>query len=180
MNIETFNGFIPTLARNSWVHPRGIVIGQVQLGEDASIWPGAVVRGDMHSITIGARTSIQDNAVVHVTHPSSFNPEGFGVVIGDDVTAGHQVMLHGCYIGHRVMIGMQTIIMDGAVIEDDVIIGAGSLIPQGKRLKSGYLYLGRPAKAARPLTEEELTFLPYVASNYVKLKNQYRKEESRS
>lgn len=180
MTIETFNGVAPTLGSNSWVHPRGLIIGQVQLGEDASIWPGAVVRGDMHSITIGARTSIQDNAVVHVTHPSAFNPGGFGVVVGNDVTAGHQVMLHGCHIGNRVMIGMQTIIMDGVVVEDDVIIGAGSLVPQGKRLASGYLYLGRPAQAVRPLTAEELEFLPYVASNYVALKNQYRTQEGRS
>src|SRR5699024_12443350 len=101
---------------------------------------------------------------------SAFNPDGFGVEIGEDVTAGHQVMIHGCKIGHRVMIGMQTIIMDGAIVEDDVIIGAGSLVAQGKRLESGYLYVGRPAKAVRPLTQKEPQYLPYNDEYNVNLK----------
>lgn len=173
MNIETFAQYTPQLATGAWVHSRGLVIGQVSLGAQSSVWPGAVVRGDMHSITVGERTSIQDNSVVHVTHPSAFNPQGFAVSIGSDVTIGHQVTVHGATIGDRVLVGMQTIIMDGATIENEVIVGAGSLVPQGKVLKSGYLYLGRPAAAVRPLTEEEREFLPYVAANYVVLKDKY-------
>lgn len=173
MNIETFAQYTPELATGVWVHPRGLVIGQVSLGAQSSVWPGAVVRGDMHTIAVGERTSIQDNTVVHVTHPSAFNPEGFAVSIGDDVTIGHQVTVHGATIQNRVLVGMQTIIMDGATVESEVIIGAGSLVPQGKVLKSGYLYLGRPAVAVRPLTAKEIEYLPYVAANYVALKDKY-------
>lgn len=173
MNIETFLEHAPVLKAGAWVHPRGLLIGQVSLGEDSSIWPGAVVRGDMHSITLGARTSVQDNSVVHVTHASPFNPDGFAVHVGDDVTIGHQVTVHGATIHSRVLVGMQSIIMDGAVVESDVIIGAGSLVAQGKVLKSGYLYMGRPAVAVRPLTAKEIEYLPYVAANYVVLKDKY-------
>lgn len=173
MNLETFAGHTPVLAPESWVHRRGLLIGQVSLGKNSSVWPGAVVRGDMHSITVGQRSSIQDNSVVHVTHDSAFNPGGFGVSIGDDVTIGHQVTVHGATIGNRVLVGMQTIIMDGVVVEDGIIIGAGSLVAQGKQLKSGYLYLGRPAVAVRRLTDKEIAYLPYVAANYVALKDKY-------
>jgi carbonic anhydrase/acetyltransferase-like protein (isoleucine patch superfamily) len=152
------------------------VIGDVALGDDSSVWPGAVVRGDMHHIVIGARTSVQDNAVLHITHDSAFNPGGFPLTLGDDVTVGHQAMLHGCTIGDRVMIGMQTMIMDGAVVESDVMLAAGSLVSPGKRLASGWLYRGRPARAVRELTAKEIEFLPYVAGNYVKLKDQYLDE----
>src|SRR5699024_10514934 len=176
MNIENFAQYTPQLALGTCVHSRGSVIGQVSLGAQSSVWPGAVIRGDMHAITVGERTSIQDNSVVHVTHPSAFNPEGFAVSIGDDVTIGHQVTVHGATINHRVLVGMQTIIMDGAVVESDVIIGAGSLVPQKKVLESGYLYLGRPAVAVRPLTADEMKYLPYVAGNYVALKDKYMQQ----
>ncbi|MEY1660598.1 gamma carbonic anhydrase family protein [Isoalcanivorax beigongshangi] len=176
MAVRSFAGKTPAVPASTWVDPSAQVIGAVQFGEDCSVWPCAVVRGDMQRITLGNRVSVQDNAVLHITHDSSFNPGGFALQVGDDVTLAHQVMLHGCTIGNRVMIGMQSIVMDGAVIEDDVILAAGSLVPPGKRLQSGYLYRGRPATAARPLTDEERAFLPYVAGNYVKLKNQYRAE----
>src|SRR5699024_12729399 len=136
--------------------------------------------GDKNSIIMLVLTSNQENGVMHVTQSSAFNQGGVEMVMGDDVHAEHLVMLHGWHLGNRELIGMQTIIMDGVVVEDDVIIGAGSLVPQGKRLASGYLYLGRPAKAVRPLSAEELEFLPYVASNYVALKEQYRTQEGRS
>ncbi|SOC09933.1 carbonic anhydrase/acetyltransferase-like protein (isoleucine patch superfamily) [Alloalcanivorax xenomutans] len=175
MGIRRFEDKVPQLSERVYVDPAATVIGDVTLGEDCSIWPGAVVRGDMHRIRIGARTSVQDNAVLHITHASRFNPDGFPLTIGDDGTLGHQAMLHGCTVGNRVMVGMQAMIMDGAVVEDDVMIAAGTLVSPGKRLESGWLYRGSPAKPARRLTEEELAFLPYVAGNYVKLKDQYLK-----
>lgn len=175
MGIRRFEDKVPQLGERVYVDPAATVIGDVALGEDCSIWPGAVIRGDMHRIRIGARTSVQDNAVLHITHASRFNPDGFPLTIGEDVTFGHQAMLHGCTVGNRVMVGMQAMIMDGAVVEDDVMIAAGTLVSPGKRLESGWLYRGSPAKPARRLTEEELAFLPYVAGNYVKLKDQYLK-----
>ncbi|MDF1822344.1 MAG: gamma carbonic anhydrase family protein [Alcanivoracaceae bacterium] len=173
MGIRSFKDKAPSLGQYVWVDPSAQVIGDVTLGDDCSVWPCAVVRGDMHRIEIGRRVSIQDNAVLHITHDSRFNPGGFPLSIGDDVTIAHQAMLHGCRIGSRVMIGMQAVVMDGAVIEDEVILAAGSLVPPGKTLKRGYLYRGRPATRVRPLSAEELEFLPYVAGNYVRLKDDY-------
>jgi carbonic anhydrase/acetyltransferase-like protein (isoleucine patch superfamily) len=155
-----------------------VIIGDVQLGDDCSVWPNAVIRGDMHSIRIGARTSVQDGSVLHITHAGPFNPEGYPLKIGDDVTIGHQVLLHGCSIGSRVLIGMGSIVMDGARIEDEVVLGAGSLVPPGKQLVRGYLYMGRPAKRVRALTEEEMAFFTYGAGNYVRLKDSYLAQES--
>ncbi|MNC58686.1 UDP-3-O-[3-hydroxymyristoyl] glucosamine N-acyltransferase [compost metagenome] len=148
-----------------------MVIGDVELGDDCSVWPLAVIRGDMHSIRIGARTSIQDGSVLHITHAGPFNPGGYPLEIGEDVTVGHKVTLHGCRIGSRVLVGMGTIIMDGVVVEDEVVIGAGTLVPPGKTLESGYLYVGSPAKQARPLSDKERAFFAYSAANYVKLKD---------
>ena len=176
MGVRGFEDKVPVLGERVYVDPAASVIGDVTLGDDCSIWPGAVIRGDMHQIRIGARVSVQDNAVLHITHASDFNPGGFGLQIGDDVTLAHQVMLHGCTLGNQVMVGMQAMIMDGAVVEDQVIIAAGSLVSPGKRLTSGYLYRGQPARQVRPLTEKEKAFLPYVAGNYVRLKDRYLKE----
>lgn len=176
MGIRSFKGKRPQLGETVWVDPSAQVIGDVVLGADCSVWPCAVIRGDMHAIRIGERVSVQDNAVLHITHDSKFNPGGFGLVIGDDVTLAHQAMLHGCTVGSRVMIGMQAMVMDGAVIGDDVILAAGSLVPPGKQLEGGWLYRGRPAQPVRRLTAEELEFLPYVAGNYVRLKNDYLAE----
>ena len=176
MGIRSFQNKVPSQGERVFVDPASTVIGEVTLGDDSSVWPGAVVRGDMHRIVIGARTSVQDNVVLHITHDSAFNPGGFPLTLGDDVTVGHQAMLHGCTIGDRVMIGMQTMIMDGAVVESDVMLAAGSLVSPGKRLASGWLYRGRPARAVRELTAKEIEFLPYVAGNYVKLKDQYLDE----
>lgn len=153
--------------------PTAVIIGDVVLGPDCSVWPYTVIRGDMHRIRIGARCSIQDGSVLHITHASRFNPEGFALTLGDEVTVGHKVVLHGCTLGNRILIGMGSIVMDGAVIDDEVILGAGSLVAPGKHLKSGYLYVGSPAKAIRPLTEKEKSFFSYTASNYVNLKDEY-------
>ena len=173
MTVRSFEGVSPTLAAGAFVDETALVIGQVTLGPHASIWPMAVVRGDIHAIRVGKRTNVQDGSVLHVTHSSRFNPNGFPLTLGDEVTVGHQVVLHGCTIGDRCLIGMGSVIMDGASLESHVIVGAGSLIPPGKALQGGYLWVGRPAKRSRPVTEEELAYLRYAAEHYVKLKDRH-------
>ncbi|WP_417225747.1 gamma carbonic anhydrase family protein [Amphritea sp.] len=177
MSIRSYQGITPQLGHNTFVDPTAIVLGDVVLGDDVSVWPLTVIRGDMHRIRIGDRTSVQDGSVLHITHAGPFNPDGFPLLIGDDVTIGHQAMLHGCTIGNRVLVGMGAMVMDGAIVEDEVIIGAGSLVPPGKTLKSGHLYVGRPVKEVRPLTEKELSFFTYTAGNYVKLKDKHLAEK---
>ena len=171
MSIRTYQQITPQLGPRVFVDASAVVIGDVELGEDASVWPMAVVRGDMHRIRIGARSSVQDGSVLHITHAGPFNPDGYPLIIGDEVTIGHNVTLHGCTLGNRILVGMGSIVMDGAVVEDEVVIGAGSLVPPGKRLQSGYLYVGSPVKQARALTDKERAFFSYSASNYVKLKD---------
>lgn len=173
-HLRPFLDHTPVLGNGVYVDPAAVIIGDVHLGEDCSVWPCAVVRGDMHCIRIGARTSVQDNSVLHITHASNFNPEGWPLTIGDDVTIGHSACLHGCTVGNRVLIGIGSTVLDGAVIEDDVVLAAGSLVPPGKRLESGYLYVGSPCKQARPLKDSEMAFFTYSAQNYVKLKDEYR------
>ncbi|WP_431483054.1 gamma carbonic anhydrase family protein [Pseudomonas solani] len=169
--IRTYRGTAPQLAERVFVDRSAVVIGDVELGDDSSVWPFTLIRGDMHRIRIGARTSVQDGSVLHITHAGPFNPDGFPLLIGDDVTIGHKVTLHGCTLGNRILVGMGSIVMDGVVVEDDVVIGAGSLVPPGKRLESGYLYVGSPVKQARPLSDKEKAFFTYSAANYVKLKD---------
>ena len=176
MKIRPFKGITPKLGERVFVDPSAVVLGDVEIGDDSSVWPLTVIRGDMHRIRIGKRTNVQDGSILHITHASSYNPEGYPLIIGDEVIIGHQVMLHGCTIGNRILIGMSCTIMDGAVVEDDVVIGAGSLVPPGKRLESGKLYMGRPAKAVRDLTEKELSYFSYSAGNYVKLKDEHLAE----
>ncbi|QJQ97723.1 gamma carbonic anhydrase family protein [Halomonas sp. PGE1] len=171
--IRPWKGTTPTLGERVYVDPASLVLGDVTLGDDSSVWPMAVVRGDMHRIRIGARTSVQDGSVLHITHASDFNPGGFPLTIGDDVTIGHKAILHGATLGSRILVGMGAIVMDGAVVEDEVIIAAGAVVTPGKRLESGYVYAGNPAKALRPLKEKERAFFPYTAGNYVRLKEEY-------
>jgi len=174
--IRKYQNHIPVLAERAFVDHSAVVIGDVEIGADSSVWPLTVIRGDMHRIRIGARTSVQDGCVLHITHAGPFNPDGFPLLIGDEVTIAHKVMLHGCSVGNRILIGMGSIVMDGAVVEDDVIIGAGSLVPPGKRLESGFLYVGSPVRQVRPLTDKERAFFSYSAGNYVKLKDQHLAE----
>jgi len=176
--LRPYKDLFPTIGQRVMVDPTSVVVGDVRMAEDVGIWPLVVIRGDVNYVEIGARTNIQDGSVLHVTHKSSYNPEGNPLLIGEDVTVGHKVMLHGCTIGHRVLVGMGSIVLDGAVIEDEVMIGAGSLVPQNKRLESGYLYLGSPVKQIRPLTEAEIEGLQYSANNYVKWKDEYLNQES--
>jgi carbonic anhydrase/acetyltransferase-like protein (isoleucine patch superfamily) len=171
--IRRYRGQAPCLGERVFVDESAVVIGDVMLGDDVSVWPCVVIRGDMHHIRIGARTSVQDGSVLHITHASDYNPAGYPLTVGEDVTVGHSVCLHGCTIGNRVLIGIGSTILDGAIIEDEVVIGAGSLVPPGKRLESGFMYMGSPVKQIRPLKESERSFFTYSANNYVKLKNAY-------
>lgn len=171
--ISPFNGIYPQLAAGAWVHPRATVIGEVALGENASVWPGAVVRGDVNSIRIGAGSNIQDNSVLHVSHKTAADPAGGPLVIGERVTVGHTVILHACTVEDECLIGMGSIILDRAVVKKHVLLGAGSLVPEGRVLESGYLYLGSPARKVRELRAEEIAYFNYSAEHYVKLMLSY-------
>lgn len=173
MPVRMYQKTSPIIGERSYIDPLAAIIGQVTIGQDSSVWPFASIRGDMHFITIGDRTSIQDNSVLHITHAGEYHPQGAPLIIGNDVTVGHRVILHGCTIKDRVIVGMGSIVLDDAVIESNVILGAGSLVPPGKVLESGYLWLGAPVMKKRPLTEEEKKFIEYSANNYVKLKDHY-------
>ncbi|WP_086981804.1 gamma carbonic anhydrase family protein [Vibrio aphrogenes] len=172
-NIRRYKGISPQLGHQVYIDESSVLVGDIKIGDDSSIWPLVAARGDVNHIHIGERTNIQDGSVLHVTHKNADHPEGFPLLIGHDVTVGHKVMLHGCTIHDRVLVGMGAIVLDGAVIESDVMIGAGSLVPPNKRLESGYLYIGSPVKQARPLTETEKAFLLKSANNYVDNKNDY-------
>lgn len=171
--LRAYKGIYPQLAAGAYVDEHAVVIGDVQLAEEVSVWPMVVIRGDVNWVRIGARSNIQDGTVIHEARPRPGNPEGYATIIGCDVTVGHKAMLHGCQIGNEVLVGIGAIVLDGAVVEDRVIIGAGSLVTPGKRLESGYLYTGAPAKQARPLKESELGFFAQQAAEYVALKNEY-------
>ncbi|OIR10334.1 carnitine operon protein CaiE [mine drainage metagenome] len=173
MPLSSYLDISPVLGERIFLHASCQVIGDVKLGDDSSIWCNTVLRGDMNRIVLGRGTNVQDLTMCHVTHKTSDKPEGSPLIIGDYVTVGHSVILHGCRIGNECLIGMGSIVMDDAVIPDRVMIGAGSLVSPGKTLESGMLYMGRPAKAVRALTNEEIAYLRYSAENYIKLKNNY-------
>lgn len=172
MTTRKFENHIPAIHPTAYVDNTALVIGEVDIGEDSSVWPMTVIRGDVNHIQIGKRSNIQDASVLHVTHASDAytTRTGYPLIIGDDVTIGHKALLHACVIGNRVLVGMGSIIMDAVIVEDETIIGAGSLIPPKKKLESGYLWMGSPAKKVRPLTEKEKVYLQYSAEHYVRLK----------
>ena len=173
-NIRPFAGTHPPLGQRSWVDPAAHLIGDVVLGDDASIWPGAVVRGDVNSIRIGARSNLQDLCVVHVTHDGPHGPPGgLATVIGEDVTVGHGAIIHACSIGDASLVGMGAIVLDGARVEKNGFVGAGAVIAPGKVVGSGELWLGNPARCVRRLSEAEIEQLYYSAGHYVKLKDRY-------
>jgi carbonic anhydrase/acetyltransferase-like protein (isoleucine patch superfamily) len=174
MPIRPFEQHVPRIHPSAYVDDTAVVIGDVEIGEDSSVWPLCVIRGDIQSIRIGARTSIQDGTIIHVTHDSRFCPGGQPTRIGNDVTVGHKVILHACTIEDYCLIGMGAIMMDQAVVQARVPLGAGSVVPPGKVLESGYLYVGSPVKQARPLNDRELEFLEYSAQNYRRLKERHR------
>ena len=175
-NIRPYLNTAPQVDDSCYIDDMSVVIGDVVLAENVSVWPFAVIRGDVNHIRIGKNSNVQDHAMLHVSHKKADKPEGSPLIIGEDVTIGHHVTLHGCTIGNRVLVGINTIVLDDVVIEDDVMIGAGSLVPPRKRLESGYLYVGSPVQKVRPLTEKEKEFLPYSATHYVKVANNYLDE----
>jgi len=175
MAIECYLDQQPRLGEGVFVHASAQVIGDVELADGVSVWPGAVIRGDVNAIRIGAGSNVQDNAVLHVSHRRPENPEGAPLFIGERVTVGHGVILHGCRIGNECLIGLGCLVLDKAVIEDRVLLGAGSLVTERQRLEHGWLYLGRPARAVRRLSEEELAYFAYTANNYVQLAAAYRR-----
>ncbi len=177
-SMRTFKGKAPKLGLNTYIDTSAVMIGEISLGDESSIWPLVAARGDVNHISIGHRSNIQDGTVLHVSRATNDNPNGHPLIIGNDVTVGHKAMLHGCHIGDRVLVGMGAIILDGAVIHNDIIIGAGSLVPPGKILESGFLYIGSPIKQARSLTDKERAFLSISADNYVRLKDDYLAEIS--
>lgn len=176
--LRSYNNISPTLGKKVYVDPSAVIVGDITLADDVSIWPLVAARGDVNTIAIGARSNIQDGTVLHVTRKSTGNPEGQLLSIGEDVTVGHKCMLHGCVLGNRILVGMGAIIMDGVIIKDDVFIAAGSLVPPNKVLESGYLYKGNPAKQARKLNKDEANFLKESAVNYVELKNDYLEQNN--
>lgn len=176
MSIRSHSGMQPKISAGVYIDPAAVVIGDVEIGAGSSVWPMTVIRGDIHRIRIGARTSVQDGSVLHVTHASPYSPGGFPLIIGDDVTIGHKAMLHGCTIGNRILVGMAAVVMDGALVHDEVIIAAGTLVPPGKVLESGFLYKGNPARQARPLTAKEVKFIAYAAKRYADLAGAYLEE----
>jgi carbonic anhydrase/acetyltransferase-like protein (isoleucine patch superfamily) len=171
--IRSFRGITPRIGANSYIDESAVVIGDVEMGADCSVWPLTVIRGDINKVRIGNNTNIQDGSVLHVTHRGPFSPDGAELQIGDEVTIGHKVLLHGCRIGNQCLIGMGSVVTDNAVVEDRVMIGSGSLVPPNKVLNSGFLYLGNPVVQKRPLTKRELEFLSYVSQHYVLLKQSY-------
>ena len=173
MSIRNFENHRPVIDESAFIDESAVVIGNVKIAADVSVWPLTTIRGDINSIEIGARSNIQDGSVLHVTHDSEYSPGGFALSVGESVTVGHKVILHACTIGNHCLVGMGSTVLDGAVLEDNVMLGANSLVSPGKRLEGGYLYVGSPARQVRKLTEKELAWLAYSATHYVDLKNRY-------
>ncbi|MGL5743384.1 MAG: gamma carbonic anhydrase family protein [Legionella sp.] len=172
-SIRSFQDKSPCLGQRVYIDHQAAVIGDVSLGNDVSVWPMAVIRGDVNSVQIGNACSIQDGSILHVTHQGPYTPEGQPLILGRGITIGHKVVLHGCIIDDYCLIGMGSLILDAVHIQHHVMVGAGSLVPPGKILESGYLYLGNPAKSVRKLTAQEIERLEYSAQHYVRLKDKY-------
>ncbi|MBS4098381.1 MAG: gamma carbonic anhydrase family protein [Sulfuricella sp.] len=173
-NVHPYQGIYPVIPATAYIHPSAQIIGDVEMGEESSIWCNTVIRGDVNLIRIGSQSNIQDLCTLHVSHRRpEVNPGGASLLIGNRVTVGHGVILHGCHIADECLIGMGCIVMDKVLVEKHVMIAAGSLVPAGKRLESGYLYLGRPVKQVRPLTSGEIEHFAYSAAHYVRLCRSY-------
>ncbi|MET0329900.1 MAG: gamma carbonic anhydrase family protein [Dyella sp.] len=174
--LRRYKGIAPTLGQRVYVDPAATVIGQVTLGDDVSIWPGAVLRGDVHAITVGARSNVQDGAVVHVTHDGPYSPGGMPTVVGEGVTIGHGAVIHACTIEDYCLIGMHATVLDGAVVRRYGFVGAGSVIPPGKVVGERELWLGNPARCVRLIDARQVEQLHYSAAHYVTIKDSYLAE----
>ena len=177
MSIREFNRKKPAVGERVYIDDMAVVIGDVSIGDDVSIWPAVVVRGDVEKITIGAGTNVQDGSVLHVTHFGKFTERGYPLSIGKGVTIGHRATVHACTIGDYCLIGIGSVVMDDAVLENYVMLGAGSLVPPGKVLEGGHLYVGTPAKKIRPLSDKEKEFLEYSYRHYIQLKDEYLRDK---
>ena len=175
--LRSFNQITPELGERVYIDPACTLIGDVRIGDDSSVWPGTVIRGDVNFIRIGARSNIQDGSIIHVSHDGpNGRPVGYPTLIGDDVTIGHGAIVHACTIGNACLIGMGATVLDGAVVEDHGFVGAGAVIAPGKTVGSGELWLGNPAKCVRKLSEQDIEQLYYSAAHYVRLKDKYLAE----
>ncbi len=172
--IRTFQGIKPKIAKSVFIEETAVVIGDIVIGEDCSVWFNSVIRGDVNYIRIGDRTNVQDLCVLHVTHDTA------PLVIGNDVTIGHNVVLHGCTIKDRVLIGMGAIIMDGTMIGEDCVIGAGALVTEGTVVPPKSLILGSPAKVKRTVTDQELAWIKESAQNYIEYAKQYLNDPAKT
>jgi len=174
MTIRKFLNHTPQIAQTAYIDPDALIIGSVEIGEDASIWPMVVIRGDVNHITIGPHSNIQDGCVLHVSHKTEDNPKGGPLTIGNGVTVGHGVILHACTLDDYCLVGMGSTILDHAKMEHHSMLGAGSVLPPGKVIKSGELWLGNPAKKVKDLSQSQIESLEYSANHYVKLKTMYQ------
>ena len=171
--LRPFRGTLPTLGARAYVDPACTIIGDVELGDDVSVWPGTVIRGDVNHVRIGARTNVQDGTIIHVSHHSPFNAAGHPTLIGEGVTVGHGCIIHACTIGDYSLIGMGACILDGARVSRHGFVGAGAVVGPGKVVGEGELWLGNPARPARLLRDTEIEALHYSADHYVRLKDEY-------
>jgi carbonic anhydrase/acetyltransferase-like protein (isoleucine patch superfamily) len=167
MPLLPYRTLLPTIATNAFIAPSADIIGDVHIGEQTGIWFGCVVRGDVNYVRIGARTNVQDGTIIHVTRKTA------PTIIGDDVTIGHQALLHGCTLQDACFIGMGATVMDKAVVESGAMVAAGALVTPGKVVKTGQIWAGNPAKYFRDMTEEEKAFIGVSANNYVLLAKDY-------
>ena len=173
VNIRSYRDQFPRFGAGVYIDSAAIVIGDVELGDDASLWPCTVTRGDVNFIRIGARSNIQDGAVLHVTHDGPYTPGGYSLVIGADVTVGHGAILHACTIEDACLIGMHATVLDGARVCKHGMVGAGAVVTPGKIVGAGELWLGNPARCVRKLSTEQIGQLYYSAQHYVRLKDEY-------
>lgn len=171
--LRQFNNQLPSIGKNVYIDDSAIVIGDVILGDDVSVWPTTVIRGDVENIRIGKGTNVQDGSVLHVSHAGDYSAEGSPLIIGKGVTIGHRAVVHACTVGDYCLIGIGAIILDNAILDDYVMLGAGALVAPGKKLEGGYLYVGAPARQVRPLKDSEKEFLEYSYKHYIQLKNEY-------